>query len=157
MKIPTLYLDTSVIGGCFDDEFKAATRELFRQADLGLYQLFVSVVTEGEIQGAPSEIQKFFAETFTDAKQILPLTPEAETLVQAYQVAGVVSPNYADDARHVAIAIEQVGLIVSWNFKHLANYQRETAFNGVNLLQGYRPARILTPLELIYGDQEKNV
>ena len=70
----------------------------------------------------------------------------------------MVSPNYADDARHVAIAtVEQLGLIVSWNFKHLANYQRETAFNGVNLLQGYRPARILTPLELIYGDQEKNV
>jgi hypothetical protein len=158
MKVPTLYLDTSVIGGCFDDEFKAATRELFRQADLGLYQLFVSVVTEGEIQGAPPEIQKFFAETFTDAKQILPLTPEAETLAQAYLVAGVVSPNYADDARHVAIAtVEQLGLIVSWNFKHLANYQRETAFNGVNLLQGYRPTRILTPLELIYGDQEKNV
>lgn len=158
MKIPTLYLDTSVIGGCFDDEFKAATRELFRQADLGFYQLFVSVVTEEEIQGAPPEIQKFFAETFTDAKQILPLTPEAETLAQAYLAAGVVTSNYADDARHVAIAtVEQVGLIVSWNFKHLANYQRETAFNGVNLLQGYRPARILTPLELIYGDQEKNV
>ena len=27
----------------------------------------------------------------------------------------------------------------------------------VNLLQGYRPVRILTPLELIYGDEEKDV
>ena len=61
MKIPALYLDTSVIGGRFDEEFKAATRELFRQADLGLYQLFVSVVTESEIQNAPAEIQKFSA------------------------------------------------------------------------------------------------
>ncbi len=57
VKIPTLYLDTSVIGGRFDEEFKIATRELFRQADLGLYQLFVSVVTESEIQNAPPEIQ----------------------------------------------------------------------------------------------------
>lgn len=158
MKIPTLYLDTSVIGGCFDEEFKAATRELFKQADLGLYQLYASVVTEAEIQAAPNNVKKLFATTFGEAAQILPLTAEAETLARAYLSAKVVSPNYADDARHVAIAtVEQVSLIVSWNFKHLANYQRETGFNGVNLLQGYRPVRILTPLELIYGDQKKSV
>jgi len=28
MKIPTLYLDTSVIGGGFDDEWKDATLDL---------------------------------------------------------------------------------------------------------------------------------
>lgn len=157
MKIPTLYLDTSVIGGYFDDEFKAATRELFRQAELGIYRLFASVVTEAEIQAAPANVQKLFANTF-EAAHILPLNAEAESLAQAYLTAKVVTPNYADDARHVAVAtVEQVGLIVSWNFKHLANYQRETGFNGVNLLQGYRPVRILTPLELIYGDQEKDV
>ncbi len=40
--------------------------------------------------------------------------------------AGVVTVKYIDDARHVAIAVTHgIGLIVSWNFKHLANYQRE--------------------------------
>jgi hypothetical protein len=158
VKIPTLYLDTSVIGGRFDDEFKAATRELFRQADLGLYQLFVSVVTESEIQNAPPEVRKFFIETFTDAEKILPLTEESEKLARAYVAAGIVTTNYTDDARHVAIAtVEQVGLIVSWNFKHLANYRRETGFNDVNRLQGYRPVRILTPMELIYGDPKEKL
>lgn len=158
MKIPALYLDTSVIGGRFAEEFKAATRELFRQTDLGLYQLFVSVVTESEIQNAPAEIQKFFIETFADARQILPLTEESEQLARAYVAAGIVPANYLDDARHVAIAtVEQVGLVVSWNFKHLANYRRETEFNRVNRLQGYRPVRILTPMELIYGDPEEKI
>jgi hypothetical protein len=158
VKIPTLYLDTSVIGGGFDEEFKVATRELFRQADLGLYQIFVSVVTESEIQNAPATVRKFFFETFTEEEKVLPLTAESEKLAQAYVKAGVVSPNYTDDARHVAIAtVEQVGLIVSWNFKHLANYRRETGFNAVNLLQGYRPVRILTPMELIYGDPEEKI
>ena len=158
MKNPTLYLDTSVTGGCFDEEFRTATRELFRQADLGLYQLFVSAVTENEIQNTPSEIKEFFAETFAEADQILPLTGESEKLARAYVATGVVSPKYVDDARHVAIAtVEQVGLIVSWNFKHLANYRRETGFNAVNRLQGYRPVRILTPMELIYGDPEKDI
>jgi len=157
VKIPALYLDTSVIGGYFDDEFKTATRELFRQANLGCYRLFASVVTEVEIQSAPANVRQLLADTLA-APHILPLTAEAETLAQAYLAAKVVSANYADDARHVAIAtVEQVGLIVSWNFKHLANYRRETGFNSVNLLQGYGSVRILTPLELIYGDEEKNL
>ena len=86
------------------------------------------------------------------------MTDESEKLARAYVAAGVVSPNYADDARHVAIAtIEQVGLVVSWNFRHLANHRRETGFNAVNRLQGYRPVRILTPMELIYGDPEEKI
>ena len=44
MKVPTLYLDTSVIGGDFDDEWKDATLELFQQASDGLYRLVTSVV-----------------------------------------------------------------------------------------------------------------
>jgi hypothetical protein len=131
---------------------------LFRQAGLGLYQLFVSVVTENEIQSAPSKIKEFFTGTFADADQVLPLTGESEKLARAYVGAGVVTPKYVDDARHVAIAtVEQIGLIVSWNFKHLANYRRETGFNTVNRLQGYRPVRILTPMELIYGDPEEKL
>ena len=104
MKIPTLYLDTSVIGGYFDAEFREATRELVRQADLGLYRTFVSAVTVSEIQGAPAEVRQFFANTFDRAEQVLPLTAEAESLARAYLKAKVVSPNYSDDARHVAIA-----------------------------------------------------
>ncbi|MFM2296073.1 MAG: hypothetical protein RLZZ350_2486 [Verrucomicrobiota bacterium] len=155
MKIPALYFDTSVIGGYFDAEFRDATRELVRQTDLGLYRALVSVVTVSELQGAPLEVRQFFANTFDQAGQVLPLTAEAEALAHAYLKAKVVSPNYTDDARHVAIAsVEQIDLIVSWNFKHLANYQRETGFNTVNRLQGYGSVRILTPLELIYGDQD---
>jgi hypothetical protein len=33
VRTPTLYLDTSVLGGYFDDEFKEATQELWRQME----------------------------------------------------------------------------------------------------------------------------
>ena len=52
-------------------EFKVATRELFRQADLGLYQLFVSVVTEGEMQGAPPDNGRRAAQFETVAADVL--------------------------------------------------------------------------------------
>lgn len=155
MHIPILYLDTSVIGGYFDDEWKEATQELFRLADLGIYHLVASVVTANEVLGAPSEVQQHFASTFSDPAQLLDFTEEAESLAQAYLAAGVVTPKYADDARHIAVAtVHSLSLIVSWNFKHLANIKREAGFNAVNLLQGWPQIRILTPLQLLNQTDE---
>jgi len=159
MHIPILYLDTSVIGGYFDDEWKEATQELFRLADLGLYHLVASVVTANEVLGAPSEVQQHFASTFSDPAQLLDFTEEAESLAQAYLAAGVVTPKYADDARHIAVAtVHSLSLIVSWNFKHLANIKREAGFNAVNLLQGWPQIRILTPLQLLnQADEDQDL
>ncbi len=150
MHKPTLYLDTSVVGGYFDDEWKDATQEMFRLADLGLYHLIASVVTATEVMGAPTNVQGHFANIFADPAQLLELSDEAETLAQSYIAAGVVTPKYLDDARHIAIAsIHALPIVVSWNFKHLANIKREAGFNAVNLLQGYPQIRILTPLQLL--------
>ncbi len=95
-------------------------------------------------------MQVHFANTLADPAQLLELNDEAEALAQAYVAAGVVTPKYLDDARHIAIAtINALSLVVSWNFKHLANIKREAGFNAVNLLQGYPQIRILTPLQLL--------
>ena len=156
MKVPTLYLDTSVIGGGFDDEWKDATLELFQQAGSGLYRLVTSVVAQREVQSAPPRVQQQFATLSPDSSRVHVLTDEAESLAHAYVAAGVVTAKYTDDARHVAIAtVQGVGVIVSWNFHHLANLRREAGFNAVNLLQGYPQVRILSPLELIHENDEE--
>ena len=155
MKVPILYLDTSVIGGCFDDEWKEASLELFRQAGEGLYRLVTSVVTVREVQNAPPQVREQLASTFTNPAHIHELTDEAESLAQAYVAAGVVTSKYTDDARHVAIAtVRGIGVLVSWNFHHLANLRREAGFNAVNLLHGWPQIRILSPLELIHENDE---
>lgn len=57
---------------------------------------------------------------------------------------------FADDATHVAVATcEGIGLIASWNFKHLASLHRNERFNAVNLLHGRPPIRIVTPSVLL--------
>jgi hypothetical protein len=48
-------------------------------------------------------------------------------------------------------------VIVSWNFRHLANLRREAGFNAVNLLQGYPQVRILSPLELIHENEDEDL
>ncbi len=70
----------------------------------------------------------------------------------------VLTPKYTENAWHVATCtIAKLDYLVSWNFRHLVNRQREIGFNAVNLLQGYPSIRIVNPLELIYGNQDKNI
>ncbi len=89
---------------------------------------------------------------------MLELTPRAEELAQAYLAASVVSARYVDDARHVAIATTHgIGVLVTWNFRHLANYRREAGFNRVNLENGHPAVRIISPLEIVYESQDEEV
>lgn len=69
--------------------------------------------------------------------------------------AGVVPAKFADDAAHVAVATcEGIGVIVSWNFKHLASLHRNERFNAVNLLHGHPAVRTVTPSVLLNPDED---
>jgi predicted nucleic acid-binding protein len=157
MPVPVLYLDTSVIGGYFDDEWKDATQELWRQMEAGRYQFLTSAVTADELSTAPERVRDLFADPFP-AEALLGITVESERLATASMERHILPPRFTDDARHVAVCtVTQLEYLVSWNFKHLVNVEREKGFNAVNLLQGYRPIRIVNPLELIYGHQDQSL
>ena len=154
MKIPILYLDTSVIGGYFDDGFKDPTRELWRQMELGRFQFVASTVTVDELADAPRQVRDLWLGTFKP-EMILDVTEEMENPANAYMAKAILTPKYSDDARHVATCtVARIDYLVSWNFRHLVNVDREKGFNAVNLLQGYPLIRIVNPLELIYGDED---
>ncbi len=150
-----LYIDTSVIGGFHDTEWMDDTRLLWQQAAAGHWQLVTSIVAEAELQNAPANVRQLFAETFGSGS-ILDTSAEIEELANAYMAAAVVPPKFADDALHVATAtVHGIRLIVSWNFKHLANVRREDAFNAVNILHGWPAVRIVSPKEIIHADQDQ--
>ena len=157
MRTPTLYLDTSVLGGYFDDEFKEATQELWRQMEQGRFRFFTSLVMVDELTEAPERVRELFTTAFA-SENILEVTGEMEQLAAAYMKQAILTPKYSDDARHVAVCtVARIDYLVSWNFRHLVNVEREKGFNVVNLLQGYPTLRIVNPLELIYGDKEESV
>jgi hypothetical protein len=56
-----------------------------------------------------------------------------------------------DDARHVACAlVNEVELLVSWNYRHIANLRKSKDFNAIAVLAGYRAGlEIHTPLEVL--------
>lgn len=52
-----VYIDTSVIGGCFDKEFEAGSLRVFDLARQGRLVLLVSEVAVSELQGAPEHVK----------------------------------------------------------------------------------------------------
>ncbi len=121
VRTPTLYLDTSVLGGYFDDEWKEPTQELWRQMEAGQWLFQSSDVTTGEIEGAPERVRTLFINTFAP-ETLIETNDEMDALAAAYVAQGVVTAKYEDDARHVAACtVSGITLLVSWNFRHLVN------------------------------------
>jgi predicted nucleic acid-binding protein len=154
MPAQALYLDTSVIGGYYDAEFKSATRALWRLMEREAYRFYTSRVTMNELRRAPLPVRELAARAFADPARILEVRPEAFSLARAYLAAGVVPRKFADDAVHVGVATcAGIGLLVSWNFKHLASLHRNERFNAVNVLHGRPAIRIVTPSVLLNPDE----
>ena len=52
-----LYIDTSVFGGYFDEEFSEFTRPLFERLQHGEFRLLFSAVTQDELSSAPERVK----------------------------------------------------------------------------------------------------
>ncbi|KPL10561.1 hypothetical protein AMJ85_05525 [candidate division BRC1 bacterium SM23_51] len=144
-----VYADTSVFGGVFDEEFAKASRIFFDQVRAGDFDLVLSPVVEGEIAEAPEKIRSFY-ESVAAIAETLPLTEEAIHLRDAYLEAGIVGPQWAADALHVAHATTcGCRMIVSWNFEHIVHYEKVALYNAINIREGCSPIAIHSPQEVI--------
>ena len=152
MKKYRIYVDTSVFGGTQDLPFKEASQKFFERVEAGDFILLTSRLVLEELQGAPQSIQNVYSKVPHFCKEVVELNEFALNLASAYVDAGVLgSASYAD-ATHVATAtLATADLIVSWNFKHIVNFDRIKKFNGVNALHGYAAIDIRSPQEVVYG------
>jgi len=144
-----IYADTSVFGGVFDAEFQAPSKAFFGAIREARFVLVSSELVRQEIQAGPKRVQELFSDILPIV-DIAEITAEALKLQHAYTDAKILSEKHSTDALHVALAtVSQVSLIVSWNFKHIVNFQKIPMYNGVNTLHGYREIAIYSPLEVI--------
>jgi NAD(P)-dependent dehydrogenase (short-subunit alcohol dehydrogenase family) len=77
-----------------------------------------------------------------------------KTAALEYVEQGIIPVKKNDDALHLAICtIHDIDVLVSWNFEHLANVNKERQVLALNHQKGYfYPLRITTPLE-VTGDE----
>lgn len=143
-----IYLDTSVIGGYFDEEFKEYTRKFFNKIAISDSIILLSDVALDEVDDAPQRVQDFVRSIPKDKIEQVFLDEESEALALKYIESKIVGKNSLADCFHIAIAtVNRADLLVSWNFKHIVNLERIRGYDGVNLINGYRPLEIRNPRE----------
>ncbi len=149
MKILPVYADTSVYGGVFDSQFSVASKTFFEEVQKKKFKLLISDVVRRELEAAPQQVQDLFKEILPLSKMVT-ISSDALKLQQAYINEKVLSEKWDDDALHVALAtVAKADFIVSWNFKHIVHFDKIPRFNAVNVLLGYKPIAIYSPLEVI--------
>ena len=153
--IKRVYIDTSVVGGYFDEEFLADTKPLFDNLNTQQIKLLVSDLLEAELLRAPSFIIDFFNTIPKKHIEKIKLTPEAIELADKYIKAKVVGKTSRADCQHIAIAtLNHADVLVSWNFKHIVNLNKIRGYNGINFQLGYQMIEIRTPKEIMSYEKD---
>ena len=150
-----IYIDTSVVGGYFDKEFKEATTALFQRLENGEIVFVVSDLLDLELINAPRKVREFLHNYSSDKFVRVELTEEAIKLSDTYISEKVVGKTSLEDCRHIALAtINKVDVLASWNFKHIVNLDRIKGYNLVNIKSGYQMLEIRSPKDLISYEKD---
>lgn len=143
-----IYLDTSVFGGYFDDEFAEHTKPLFKRLKNNEFKLLFSSVTQDELNSAPKRVKDLVIGLKAEWTDYLDVTDEATELAYEYIAEGVVGQTSFADCLHIALAtINQADYLISWNFKHIVNVDRIRGYNSINIKKGYKLLEIRSPRE----------
>ncbi|MCL1946699.1 MAG: PIN domain protein [Chitinivibrionia bacterium] len=150
-KTLKVYLENSVVGGYFDDEFKKYTHKLFEKFRDETYKPIISSHVIAELEsGAPDYVIENLK---TINYEEYAVNEEMIKLTEKYMEQKIVSNKYYGDALHIAAAtVIGVDILVSWNFKHIVNQNRIKIFNSVNLQEGYNILEIRSTKEVV-GDE----
>jgi hypothetical protein len=154
-----IYLDTSVINFLFADdapELKEITIDLFENYIYkNIYKTYISDFVLFEIgKTNNAEKKEKLLKIISDYKlEILNNDKQSEIteLANLYLEKGIIPKSSEIDAFHIAICVlNNINYLISWNYKHLANVNKEKRIKMINIKQNYlNELRIITPLELL--------
>jgi predicted nucleic acid-binding protein len=157
MKKLRVYIDTSVIAGCLDDEFSLESNQLMEAIKQEKFILLMSDIIVSELINAPQAVKDILLSIPQRVIEVVKITPEVLQLRDAYINEGVVTSKSINDATHVAAAtIARADAIISWNFKHIVRLDKMKGYNQINLLNGYGILTIISPLEVTIDEAKDN-
>jgi len=152
-----IYIDTSVFGGYYDEEFSEHTIPLFNRLLNNEFTLLFSIVTQDELENAPEKVKDLVKSIKVENTEFIETTKEAIDLAEEYITEKVVGQTSLADCLHIALAtINRADFLVSWNFKHIVNIDRIRGYNAINIKYGYKQLEIRSPREFEkYEDDRK--
>ena len=102
MKAQRVYIDTSILGGCFDPEFARWSNALIEDFRAGRLKPVISEIITAEVTDAPTEVRELLADLLALNPESLNITPEVLALADAYQQHGILTPKFYADGMHIA-------------------------------------------------------
>jgi hypothetical protein len=165
LKKLKVYLDTSIINFLEANdapEYKKATEKFFENVVVPeKIEVYISNVVIDEINDTNDEkIKEKLHKNIKKYPNIKMLTAndgdieEIAFLAEKYITNGIIPNKKAADAFHIAYsAVFQMDVLLSWNFKHLANINKEQKVLGLNKMLGYNHFfRMANPLEVYFDE-----
>lgn len=158
MKKLRIYLDTSVINFLFAEdapEKMEVTKDFFNNY-LNDYDVFISEHNLVEIYRTKNEIKKTQLLNAIEEYKLIayaPINDDITTLAEEYIINGILSDKKLDDAIHIAYATYyEFDILLSWNFKDIANIKKQLEIEIINKQNGYlKNLLLINPYEVVYG------
>ncbi len=150
MRKLRIYIDTSVFGGYFDEEFSEFTIPLFERLQKAEFELLFSSVTQDELSTAPQNVKNMVVGLKAENTEFLEANDETIDLANQYITEKVVGQTSFTDCLHIALStINHADYLISWNFKHIVNVQRIQCYNAINIKNGYKQLEIRSPRDFM--------
>jgi hypothetical protein len=149
MERSRIYVETSVLGGCFDPEFRYWTHGLIEDFRKGTFQPVMSDIVASEVLELHESIRGIHRELLALGAQEVGVTLAALDLRRAYQERVTLAPNFQNDLLHLAVAsLADVDVTVSWGLPRVISLDQLIALNTINQELGHRPVALSLPREV---------
>lgn len=165
MKKLKIYLDTSIINFLYIDdspEYRKATEVFFEDiVAMERIETYISNVVIDEINNTEDKNKRnILLETFKKYTNIKTLIAEDEiineiaSLGEKYIENNIIPKRKVADSLHIAYStVFEMDILLSWNFHHLANINKEQKIIILNKTLGYNyPFRMANPLEVYFEE-----
>ena len=160
MSKPRAYVETTIPSFYYEERGEpdiVARREWTQRwwrSAVSRYELVTSPAVLDELAGGRPE-RSAMRLALVDALPLVPIVPAIAEIVQAYIRHRLMPADPGGDALHLALAsYHRCDFLVTWNCRHLANANKFDHIRRVNVLLGLFVPALVTPLELLGGDDE---
>jgi predicted nucleic acid-binding protein len=159
MNRQTVYFETTMFNYYVDKtkEDNGVTVAFFEAVKRGEYEAYTSNYVIDELSKAEEPKRSKMLNLIKDyGIKVLTPSDEAERMAKVYINNRVIPEKKDYDALHIALAtVNNLDLILSYNFKHINKLKTKTLIPAINLTEGYKPITITQPKEIIDYEEDK--
>ena len=153
MRKQKVYLETTMFNYYFDKTKNAqpSTVAFFEAIGSGEFEGYTSVYAYDELDKAPEPLKSNMLHLLDKYHiTMLDSSDEIDQLAEKYITTNIIPRKKNIDALHIAVAsVNEMDIILSFNFKHINKLKTKTLIPAVNRMSGYRDISIAQPEEVI--------